>query len=214
MKQTAPTSRPASKLGLRFRAGQVYRRKDLVNYFSSVDRELDRFVHEGKLCKAAQGLYYVPKHTPFGQAPPPESALVAKFLEDDRFLLFNPSSYNSLGLGTTQLYNTTVVYNHKRHGKFKLAGREFDFREKPSFPKAKQVTREFLLVDMLNNLDQLAEDHEQVLHQVQAKLSSFDAPQLQKAVKAYGSARTKRLFSSQFSHLWCSTSPTHSGERT
>lgn len=184
-----------SKPGLRLRAGQVYRRKDLVGYFSSVDRELGRFVQEGKLCKAAQGLYYVPKKTPFGAAPPAEQALVAKFLEDDRFLVFNPSSYNSLGLGTTQLYNTTVVYNHKRHGKFKLAGMEFDFREKPSFPTAKQVNREFLLVDMLNNLDQLAEDHEKVLQLVQAKLASFDAVRLQKAVKAYGSVRTRRLMS-------------------
>lgn len=184
-----------SKPGFRFRAGQVYRRKDLVGYFPSVDRELGRFVQQGKLCKASQGLYYVPKKTPFGAAPPAEQALVAKFLEDDRFLLFNPSSYNSLGLGTTQLYNTTVVYNHKRHGKFKLAGMEFDFREKPSFPRPKQVNREFLLVDMLNNLDQLAEDHDQLLQRVQAKLPTFDPVRLQKAVKAYGSARTRRLMS-------------------
>ena len=88
-----------------------------------------------------------------------------------------------------------MVYNHKRHGKFKLAGIEFDFREKPSFPRPKQVNREFLLVDMLNNLDQLAEDHEQVLQRVQAKLPTFDAVRLQKAVKAYGSARTRRLMS-------------------
>jgi hypothetical protein len=171
----------------------VYRRKDLADHFASVDRELGRFVREGKLCKAAQGLYYVPKPTPFGLAPPSESALVAKFLEDDRFLLFNLSSYNSLGLGTTQLYNTTVVYNHKRHGKFKLAGIEFDFREKPRFPTAKQATREFLLVDMLNNLDQLAEDQGRVLQLVKAKLLTFDTARLQKAAKAYGSARTRRL---------------------
>lgn len=195
MKQADHPPLNPSKSGFRFRASQVYRRKDLVDYFPSVDRELGRFVQQGKLCKASQGLYYVPKQTPFGQAPPPESALVAKFLEDDRFLLFNPSSYNSLGLGTTQLYNMTVVYNHKRHGKFKLAGMEFDFREKPSFPRPKQVTREFLLVDMLNNLDQLAEDHEKVLQRVQAKLPTFDAVRLQKAVKAYGSARTRRLMS-------------------
>lgn len=193
MNQSDHPSLNSSKPGFRFRAGQVYRRKDLVDYLPSVDRELGRFVQQGKLCKASQGLYYVPKKTPFGAAPPAEQALVAKFLEDDRFLLFNPSSYNSLGLGTTQLYNTTVVYNHKRHGKFKLAGMEFDFREKPSFPRPKQVTREFLLVDMLNNLDQLAEDHEKVLQRVQAKLPTFDPVRLHKAVKAYGSARTRRL---------------------
>lgn len=181
-------------------AGQVFRRKDLADKHPSVDRELGRFVRSGLVCKAAQGLYYVPKTTPFGQAPPDEEALVAKFLDDKRFLVFNPSSYNTLGLGTTQLYNTTVVYNHKRHGKFMLAGFEFDFREKPHFPSADQVTREFLLVDMLNNLAQLAEDTDTVLKAVQAKLSSFDKTQLQKAIDDYASARTRRLFNEWATH--------------
>ena len=35
-------------------------------------------------------------------------------------------------VGTTQLYDKTVVYNHKRHGSFSLGGRKFDFRVKPS----------------------------------------------------------------------------------
>jgi hypothetical protein len=35
-------------------------------------------------------------------------------------------------VGTTQLYDKTVVYNHKRHGNFSLGGRKFDFRVKPS----------------------------------------------------------------------------------
>jgi hypothetical protein len=187
-----PRIRQSVNLGLR--AGQVFRRKDLAAQHPSIDRELSRYLREGKVCKAAQGLYYVPKKTPFGEAPPAQAALVAKFLEDDRFLMFNPSSYNSLGLGTTQLYNTTVVYNHKRHGKFILAGLEFDFREKPNFPTARQVNREFLLVDMLNNLDHLAEDSQAVLKAVQIKLSSFDRLQLEGAVTAYGSARTRRFF--------------------
>lgn len=181
-------------------AGKVFRRKDLADQHPSVDRELGRYVRSGVVRKAAQGLYYVPKTTPFGEAPPDNQALVAKFLDDTRFLVFNPSSYNSLGLGTTQLYNTTVVYNHKRHGKFMLAGFEFDFREKPHFPSADQVTREFLLVDMLNNLDGLAEDSEAVLKTVQAKLSSFDAGRLQQAITDYASARTRRIFSQWVSH--------------
>jgi hypothetical protein len=38
-----------------------------------------------------------------------------------RFLLTSPNAYNTLGVGTTQLYDKTVVYNHKRHGHFMLA---------------------------------------------------------------------------------------------
>lgn len=176
----------------KLRSGRVFRRKDLADKHPSIDRELERYVRSGLVCKAAQGLYYVPKKTPFGHAPPDEEALVAKFLGDKHFLMFNPSRYNSLGLGTTQLYNTTVVYNHKRHGKFKLAGFEFDFREKPRFPSASQVTREFLLVDLLKNLAHLAEDSDAVLKAVQTKLSSFDEARLAKAVTDYASARTRR----------------------
>jgi hypothetical protein len=76
---------------------------------------------------------------------------VAGFLKDHRFLLASPNAYNALGVGTTQLYDKTVVYNHKRHGQFSLGGRTFDFRQKPSLPK--KLTREFLLVDLANNLD-------------------------------------------------------------
>ncbi len=96
-----------------------------------------------------------------------DSALVASFLKDDRFLLASPNVYNALGVGTTQLYNKTVVYNHKRHGEFMLGGRTFEFRQKPTFPK--QLTREFLLVDLVNNLGRLAESEEEVLARVKEK---------------------------------------------
>ena len=91
--------------------------------------------------------------------PRPE-ALIGAFLGDDRFLLVSPNAYNGLGVGTTQLYNTPVVYNHKRHGIFELDGRPYDFRLRPSFPK--QVSEEFLLVDLLHNAERLAEDSDAV----------------------------------------------------
>lgn len=201
MQSTATDDQSRFQKSFKLSAGKVFRRKDLADKHPSVDRELGRYVRSGVVRKAAQGLYYVPKATPFGQAPPDAEALVAKFLDDKRFLIFNPSSYNALGLGTTQLYNTTVVYNHKRHGKFMLAGFEFDFREKPHFPSAGQVTREFLLVDMLNNLAGLAEDTDAVLKAVQAKLSSFDESRLQQAITDYASARTRRLLSEWVPHV-------------
>jgi hypothetical protein len=175
-------------------AGKVFRRKDLTNELPSVDRELALAVKAGSVRKVARGLYYVPRKTPFGDAPPSEEALVEKFLDDHHFLMFNPSCYNALGLGTTQLYNKTVVYNHKRHGKFALAGFEFDFRDKPRFPSRKQINREYLLVDMLNNLSDLAEDPETVLSNVRRKLDTLDEGRLEKMLADYGSARTRRVF--------------------
>jgi hypothetical protein len=102
-----------------------------------------------------------------------------------------PNAYNSLGLGLTQLYNTTWVYNHKRKGEFKLYGKTFEFKLKSAFPR--QITREYLLVDLLNNLDELAEDQHQILKQVSNKIDDFNESELKKATQQYGSGITKQL---------------------
>ena len=175
------------------RAGKVYRREDLLPYSTSVDRQLQRLLAAGRLRKLAQGLYFKPKMNVFGEVPPEEKDLLAAFLRDKNFLSFNPSIYNSLRLGTTQLYNKTVVYNHKRHGQFRLGNRTYDFRVKHRFPKPVQVTPEFLLVDMLNNLAELAEDESEVLDHAQRRLTSFDQKLLKKTLTDYGSVATQRL---------------------
>ena len=125
-----------------------------------------QLLDDGTLTKLASGLYAYPKPTAFGKAPAEDDKLVKTFLKDDRFLLASPNAYNGLGVGTTQLYDKTVVYNHKRHGEFSLGGRTFEFRAKPSFPK--RLSKEFLLVDLVNNLDRLAESKEEVLPRVSA----------------------------------------------
>jgi hypothetical protein len=116
--------------------------------------------------------------------------VVRGFLREKNFLVFSPSSYNAVGLGTTQLYKSTLVYNHKRHGVFKLGNREFDFRVKPRFPK--KLTPEFLFVDLLNNLNELPEDRESVLQQAQNKLATFDSARLQLALDSFGNMATRK----------------------
>lgn len=201
MKMQLSSQSKATPLAQHLRAGKVYRREDLVPYSTSVDRELQQLVAAGRLTKAAQGLYYAPRKSVFGDAPPPEGEMLAAFLKDKNFLSFNPSVYNSLRLGTTQLYNKTIVYNHKRHGKFRLSNREYDFRVKHRFPLSNQVTSEYLLVDMFNNLDELAEDENQVLAIARRKLAEFDFRKLQKALQDYGSAATRRLMKSWLNEL-------------
>lgn len=191
----------ATPLAQHLRAGKVYRREDLIPYSASVDRELQQLVAAGRLTKAAQGLYYAPRKSVFGDAPPAEAEMLKAFLKDKNFLSFNPSIYNSLRLGTTQLYNKTIVYNHKRHGKFRLSNREYDFRVKHRFPLSNQVNSEYLLVDMFNNLDELAEDENQVLAIARRKLVEFDVRKLQKALQDYGSAATRRLMKSWLNEL-------------
>jgi hypothetical protein len=49
-------------------------------------------------------------------------------------------------------------------------------------------------VDLLNNLDELAEDRDKVLSQARTKLPSFDLKRLQDAVDSYGSMVTRKRF--------------------
>ena len=172
--------------------GAVYRRADVARWSNAVDRHLKELVEGNVLTKLAGGLYAYPKATAFGPAPANDDALVQAFLKDRRFLLASPNTYNSLGVGTTQLYDQTVVYNHKRHGEFQLGGRKFSFRMKPHFPKS--LSREFLLVDLVNNLDALAEAKSEILDRVKERAGAFDGSRLRRAVRDYGSLRTRKFF--------------------
>ena len=174
------------------RSGKVYRRADLERWTTSVDRHLNELVGEGRLQKLSGGLYYCPKHSDFGVVPPKDKDLVEAFLKDNRFLLTSPNAYNSLGVGATQLYNKTVVYNRKRHGTFMLGNREFDFRKKPYFPKKLSV--EFLLVDLVSNMKHVAEDRESLLSKVKEKAASLDVNKLKRAVSNYGGVKAKKVF--------------------
>ena len=115
--------------------GYVYRRADLAQWSKAVDRHLKQLVKDGTLQKVYQGVYVYPRKTSFGKAAPEDCKLVEAFLKTDDFLLFSPNVYNALGVGTAQLYNEQIVYNRKRHGKFKLGNRTFSFQVKPCFPK-------------------------------------------------------------------------------
>jgi len=174
--------------------GKVYRRSDLEYYSTSIDRHLAQLTKDGTLVKLNQGLYYAPKQSKFGVVPPDDRQIVESFLKDQDFLLVSPNTFNSLGLGLTQLYNTTWVYNHKRKGEFKLNGKTFEFKLKTSFPK--HITREYLLVDLLNNIENLAEDQSHTLDKLPNRIGSFDAEALMKATQLYGKGKTKRRLKS------------------
>ncbi len=187
---TEPLRGAAAHLAGELKAGRVYRREELAGLSSAVDRHLRELVAAGTLKKLAQGLYYAPKQSSFGPLPPTDEQVVGSFLRDKDFLVFSPSAYNAVGLGTTQLYNRTLVYNHKRHGVFRLGNRQFDFRMKPRFPK--KLSPEFLYVDLLNNLGELAEDRDAVLFLARSKLPSFESARLQRAVDSFGSVATRK----------------------
>jgi hypothetical protein len=182
-----------SRLVKALRPGRVYRREDLKPLTTAVDRHLQEMVSAGRLTKLAHGLYYAPRQSAYGLVPPTDEALVAAFLKDDEFLLFSPSAYNAAGLGTTQLYNRTLVYNRKRHGVFQLGSRQYDFRVKPRFPR--KLSPEFLFVDALNNLSELAEDSDDVLQRARPQALKMDATQLRQTLVRYGTVGTRKRVS-------------------
>lgn len=171
--------------------GEVYRRSDLEYYSTAIDRQLAQLIKGGKLVKLKQGLYYAPMQSKFGVVPPDDHLLIERFLKDEDFLLISPNSFNTLGLGLTQLYNTMWVYNHKRKGEFILNGKSFDFKLKNSFPQ--KITREYLLVDLLNNFESLAEDKKNIVDKLTRNVLSFNMDALMKATQQYGNGTAKRI---------------------
>jgi len=140
--------------------GGLYRRSDLVKFSKSIDRDLANLVNAQVLVRVWRGVYEYPKRSRFGLLPPDPGKLVNVFLQTGNFLIVSPNDFNALGLGTTQLYNCLWVYNHKRQCRLELGGQVFEFRMRPNFPK--EATPEFLLAELLNNLDSLAEDRDAV----------------------------------------------------
>lgn len=176
----------------RLRPGKAYRRADLAKWSSAVDRHIQASLRDGKLVKLSGGLYSVPKQTAFGKAPVDDEALLNAFLKGSPYLKVSPNLYNGLGVGTTQLHNKTVVYNHKRHGRFKLGGREFEFRMKPRLPA--KLTSEFLLVDLVNNLSELGEDNAATLARVKDAAQRYPAARVKRAAEDYGKVATRKFF--------------------
>lgn len=183
------------RLQAQLQQGKVYRRRELAQWSLSVDRHLKELLVQGSLQKMSQGLYYCPKNVSFGEVPPKNEELVRAFLKSNDFLLASYSYYNQLGVGTSQLYNHQLVYNYKRHGEFNLGGKVFSFRLKHKFPKT--LSREFLVVDLLNNLNELAEDKELVLEAVMRKYFSPATHVLREVVSEYAGERTKALLEGQ-----------------
>lgn len=184
------------QLNKHLRNGHVYRRDMLLPYSKALDRDLDMLVEKGLLRKVAAGLYYKPAMSELGTLPPKDDNLVRVFLRDNHFLLYSLNQYNSLGVGLTQLYNRVIVLNRKRHGVFRLGNKEFDFR-RPGKGFPRKVTPEFLLVDLVDNLAELAEDTSLVKENVRKNLANFDRDKLLHLAREYGKVSTRKFFEEQ-----------------
>lgn len=175
----------------KLREGKVYRRQDLMQWTNSIDRHLAQLTDEGVLRKLARGIYYVPKPSVFGPVPPDEQEVIKAYLKGNDFLIVSPNYYNNLRLGTTQLYNQKWIYSHKKHGDVQLGNNTYNFRRKSKFPV--NLSREYLLIDLLNNLKFLAEDEQMILDNLQKNIHTFDVANLRANAQQYGTRRTKKI---------------------
>ena len=182
--------RTLDRLRKHLKPGAVYRRRDLKGLSTNLDRHLKKLVTEGSLKKLQGGLYLRPESSPFGEAPAEEEELLRTFLRSKEFLAYSANTFNSLCLGTTQLYNVRTVLNQKRHGPLQLGGRSYFFHRRTNVPG--KLTKEVLLVELLNNLKKLAENPEELLDNLKSKLTSFDQDKLMKAATRYGTCSTQK----------------------
>lgn len=175
--------------------GELYSWDNLKEYSNSPGRDIKRLVDEGLLKKVGPGLYLVPKKGRFGDVPLTEAQLVGGFLKTDDFLMFSTTQYNALGLGLTQLKNEFVVYNHKRHETVFLAGRVFHFKRPNNFFPDK-LTKEFLLLDLMNNIKSFGESEADLKEKVVSSVNSgeFNVELLLSLVNKYGKVGTRKFF--------------------
>jgi hypothetical protein len=127
------------------------------------------------------------------------NSLLKAFLKDDHFVVYGLSQFNTLGLGTTQLYNKLVVFNRKRVGEYTLGGRTYTFHRWREAPK--QLSPEFLVVELLSRLAELAEDRGQVLERLKARLANFNRRKLLHAADHYGTLSTQKKLETLMSGL-------------
>lgn len=175
--------------------GEVYSWGDLESLSGSLGRGLKQLQKEGYLKRVGPGLYLLPKQSRFGNVPPSAQQVVSGFLKSDDYLLVSPNYYNSLGLGLTQLRNEIFVYNKKRHGDVKLANRTYHFKVKlKGYPK--ELTKEYLLVDLVNNLDAVGESPSALLEDVvnSVQTNELNNTRLFELAKQYGHVYTKKFF--------------------
>lgn len=192
---------PASTLAplkKHLRPGGVYRRTDLLRWSNSVDRHLKKLIADGTLQKLHRGLYYHPRNFDFGDAPADENTLLKAFLGTNRFVVVSPNAYNQLGVGTTQLYDKRIVYNQQRNRTLMLGNRMFTFKRRSKIPR--QISAEFLVVDLVNELAQLAEDQDAILSRVRERAKTMDRRKLSRAISLYGKTLTQRWFKRILEH--------------
>jgi hypothetical protein len=174
-----------ARLGLR--AGRVYRTRDLAGWSQSLSpaRLAQRLVREGALQRISRGLYYAPVASRFGPVPAPDEVILRAVLGGDPFLISGPPRWNALGLGSTAMFATTLVYNSRRSGEIVLGGRRFLLR-RTRFPK--HPSPEWFVVDLIGHADMVGVGLSELQPRLVGALRAgrWNMRRLRALAKAYG----------------------------
>ena len=175
-----------------FEPGRVYRTRELKQWSANPPRLAQRLVREGQLVQLAHGLFAAPRNSRFGQVPPTDEALLRAFLDGAPFVFTGPERWNALGLGTTAVFATPLVYNTKRSGPFTFGGRRFLLR-RVAFPQV--PTPEWYVVDLFENAKQAAAAPADLAVALETALRAgrFDRTQLAALASQFGSRGTQAL---------------------
>lgn len=172
--------------------GRVYRTRDLSQWSANPPRLAKRLVREGVLVPMVHGLFLCPKRGRFGVVPPADEELMRAFLDNSPFVFTGPDRWNALGLGTTAVFATPLVYNTKRSGLFDFGGRKFMLR-RIAFPESPPV--EWFVVDLLEHAEQAGAAPADLALALTAAVRNgkFDRARLVAMARRFGSRRTQEL---------------------
>lgn len=174
--------------------GRVYRTRELRAFTANPTRWAKRLVEQGVLRQPHHGLYYAPVPTNFGLLGPTTAELLRAFLDGDDFLITGPYFWNALGLGTTQMFAVSLVYNRKHTGIMTVGGHRIWFR-RVRFPSPPPL--EWFVVDLLHNERHMGEDtsHLDELLVRALRKGRFDAERLHAMATEYAHpAARARIF--------------------
>ncbi len=172
--------------------GRIYRTAEFERWTSNPTRAAEQLVALGKLRKLRHGLYYFPLRSKWGPVPPEREEVLRVVLKDTPFVVTGSGRWNALGLGSTAVFATPLVYNSKlsseqRIGPFRFAFRRVRFPRNPS--------AEWFVIDLIQNRRMAGLDVDTLATTLRSAVKDkrFDAALLTRMAAEFGTLETIAL---------------------
>lgn len=138
---------------LKRRPGRLFTYKDFDDLpASAVAPALSRLAARGEIRRARKGIYYAPRTTPLGEAPP-DPARLGNVVGGGRSQPAGLSAANLLGLTTQVPATVELAVENKRPGPL----RGIEFKPRSGTNRSELSTREAALLEVLRDLPHLSD---------------------------------------------------------